>query len=185
MSRYYLMSQLPSLDAIADTSSLPITEERFYELCERFLPGNEYEELKNLTLVPDRQQSKTGVSVIDEWNSAEGLLRLALANIRAGRLKKSFEVGNQAIPVGLLQAARAAVEIDDPFEAEKFLNKYRLDLLETLRPFDAFSKEAVVYYALKLKLVCRINKFDKGAGEAAYKTIYNSILNGGAEEVAL
>ena len=37
MAEYYLISQLPSLDAIGDHSPLPITEERFHELCNRFL----------------------------------------------------------------------------------------------------------------------------------------------------
>ena len=37
MAEYYFMSQLPSLDGISDQLPLPITEERFLELCHRFL----------------------------------------------------------------------------------------------------------------------------------------------------
>lgn len=37
MAEYYLISQLPSLDGIHDNAPLPITEERFTELCDRFL----------------------------------------------------------------------------------------------------------------------------------------------------
>ena len=34
------------------------------------------------------------------------------------------------------------------------------------------------YYGLKLKLILRIRQFDTENGEAAYKNIYNSIMNG-------
>ena len=34
MAEYYLISQLPSLDGIGENSPVPITEERFMELCE-------------------------------------------------------------------------------------------------------------------------------------------------------
>ena len=37
MSLYYLTAQLPSLDTVGAGSPLPITEERFVELCHRFL----------------------------------------------------------------------------------------------------------------------------------------------------
>ena len=82
-----------------------------------------------------------------------------------------------------MQAARTAVEIESPMEAEKFLNKYRLDFLETLRPMDSFSEEFVFYYGLKLKLIERIRKFDSESGEAAYRNIYDSIMNGDRSEV--
>mgnify|MGYP005612931661 CR=1 FL=1 len=37
MAEFYLVSQLPSLEGLSDNSPLPITEERFMELCSRFL----------------------------------------------------------------------------------------------------------------------------------------------------
>ena len=37
MANIYFMSQLPSLDGINENVALPITEERFLELCQRFL----------------------------------------------------------------------------------------------------------------------------------------------------
>ena len=41
MAAYYLISQLPALDGIGDNVPLPITEERFVELCGRFLKAKE------------------------------------------------------------------------------------------------------------------------------------------------
>ena len=37
MAEYYLIAQLPSLDGVGENMPVPITEERFLELCCRFL----------------------------------------------------------------------------------------------------------------------------------------------------
>ena len=49
MAEYYLISQLPSLDGIGENTQLTITEERFLELCHRFLGEKASNELENLT----------------------------------------------------------------------------------------------------------------------------------------
>ena len=92
-------------------------------------------------------------------------------------------VGDSAVvsarlPVELIKAATTATEIESPLEAEKILNNFRLEFLETLRPIDSFSEEYVYYYGLKLKLIQHLRQFDSAAGEAAYRNIYNSIING-------
>lgn len=183
MAEYYLISQLPSLDAINESTPLPITFERFTELCQRFLNKKRQAELEKLTLLPPKNSEKSTSSLIDSWNNGERNLRLALAKLRADKLNKPFDSHNQSFSPALLQAVRTAVEIDNPMEAEKFLNKYRLDFLETLRPTDSFSDEFIFYYGLKLKLIERIKKFDTQSGENAYRKIYNSIMNEDRTEV--
>ncbi len=182
MAEYYLISQLPSLDGINENTPLPITSERFAELCRRFLSKKAQAEFEKLTLVPPRNSEKSS-SLIEKWNDGERNLRLALAKLRADKLDKHFEVSDRSFSPELLQAVRTAVETESPMEAEKFLNKYRLDFLETLRPMDSFSEEFVFYYGLKLKLIERIRKFDSESGEAAYRNIYDSIMNGDRSEV--
>ncbi len=183
MAEYYLISQLPSLDGINENTPLPITSERFEELCQRLLGKKALIESAKLTLVPPRNPEKSSSSLIEKWNEGESSLRLALAKLRADKLNKRFDADNQSFSSGILQAARTAVEIESPMEAEKFLNKYRLDFLETLRPTDSFSEEYVYYYGLKLRLVERMRKFDAESGEAAYRNIYSSIMNGDRSEV--
>lgn len=183
MAEYYLISQLPSLDGISENTPLPITSERFGELCQRFLGKKALAESERLTLAPPRNSEKNASSLVEKWNDGERSLRLALAKLRADKLNKHFDAEIQSFPAALLQAARTAIEIESPMEAEKFLNKYRLDFLETLRPMDSFSEEYVFYYGLKLKLIERIRKFDSESGEAAYRNIYNSIMNGERSEV--
>lgn len=183
MAEYYLMSQLPSLDGLGENMPVPITEERFLELCHRFLGKKAQFELDKLSLMPSREYEKSESDLIRAWNEGERNLRLYLGKVRADKMNKQFELENKSLPVGLIQAVRAAVEMDSPMEAEKFLNRYRLEFLESLRPMDTFSEDSVFYYCLKLKLILRIRQFDAASGEAAYKNIYNSIMNGDRLEV--
>lgn len=183
MAEYYLISQLPSLDGINENTPLPITSERFEELCQRFLSKKAQSVLDKLTLAPPRNPEVLLSALVEKWNEGERNLRLALAKLRAEKMNKHFDADIQALSPVLLQAVRTAVEIESPLEAEKFLNKYRLDFLETLRPMDSFSEEFVFYYGLKLKLIERIRTFDSESGETAYRNIYNSIMNGDRSEV--
>ena len=122
MAEYYLISQLPSLDGISESTPLPITEERFLDLCGRFLGKNAQRELSNLTLLPSRDYEKSTVSLINAWNEGEQSLRLALAKVRADKLKKTFGM-DISLSGGLLQAARTAVDFESPMEAELFLTR--------------------------------------------------------------
>ncbi len=182
MNQYYLMSQLPSLDALTDGATIPVTEERFYELCSRFLGKKALKAVNELTLVPKRDCEKTGFKIIDDWNEGEKLLRVALGSVRANKMKKDFDTADDPLSATMLAVAKNAVEIGEPLEAEKFLNRFRLDFLESLRPADSFSEDAVFYYGLKLKIISRIYGFDETKGKEQYRNIYNSILNGNEQE---
>ena len=177
MAEYYLISQLPSLDGIGENSPVPITEERFMELCERSLKKKALSELKNIKLIPTIDAEKSHSSLVENWNNSERNLRLVLAKVRAEKMNKSFDLGNKHLPSELFKVAGEAVEIKNPLEAEKYLLQYRLSFLETLRPMDNFSEDFIFYYGLKLRLILRIRQFDTQVGKATYKNIYNSILN--------
>ncbi len=183
MAEYYLISQLPSLDGISENTPLPITEERFMELCQRFLSKKAQGELKKLTLLPPKAAEKSTSTLIEQWNEGERKLRLALGKLRADKMNKSFDSENNSFSPALLQAVRTAIEIESPIEAENFLNGYRLDFLESLRPMDSFSEDFVFYYGLKLKIIERVRNFDKTSGETAYRNIYKSIMDGNKTEV--
>lgn len=183
MAEYYLISQLPSLDGLGENTPIPVTENQFFELCSRFLGKRALAELKNISLIPSRIHEKTSSSLLERWNEGERNLRLALAKLRADKMNKNFDTGIQSLPVSLLQAVRTAIDIESPMEAEKFLNRYRLEFLETLRPMDSFSEEYVYYYCIKLKLLERMRKFDTHSGETAYRKIYDSIMSEDKTEV--
>ena len=178
MAEYYFISQLPSLDGISENMPIPITEERFLELCERFLSKKAENEIKKLSLTPSKEPEKSSSALIEAWNDGERNLRLALSKARADKMKKPFDLQNKLLPAELIKVANAALEIESPMEAEKFLSAHRLSFLESLRPMDSFSEDFIFYYALKLKLILRLRQFDTKIGQEAYRNIYNSILNG-------
>ncbi len=178
MSEYYLISQLPSLDGINENTPIPITEERFFELCSRFLGKEALCEVENLTLIPSINSRQSSSALIQAWNDGERDLRVALGKARADKMNKPFDLQNKSLPAELYKIANTAVETDNPLQAETMLLNYRLRFLEILRPTDTFSEDFVFYYALKLKLMLRIRQFDTDIGQTVYKNIYNSILNG-------
>ena len=111
MAEYYLISQLPSLDGLSETMPMPITEERFFELCERFLSKKTQNALSKLSLLPSRENEETGSEFLNKWNDGERNLRLVLAKIRADKMNKNFDTDKvQSAPVELIQTAREAVE---------------------------------------------------------------------------
>ena len=183
MAEYYLISQLPSLDGLSDNVPVPITEERFYDVCRRILGKKAQKELEKVSLVPSRAYENSDSNVLESWNRGEKNLRLALGKARAEKLNKQFDAENRTFTADLMQTVRGAVDADSPLEAEKMLNRYRMEYLETLRPMDSFSEEFVYYYCLKLKLILRMRQFDAESGKAAYRNIYDSIMSGKELEV--
>ena len=183
MAEYYFIAQLPSLDCIDENAPLPITEERFLELAERFLGKKAWREVTCLTLAPAVSGEKSSSALVEAWNQGERKLRLALAVARASKRKKTFDVGDMILPLELIKIAKEAVEMSDPLEAEKYLGAYRLGFLEALRPADPFSEDFVFYYGLKLKLISRLKQFDAEVGSSAYRNIYSSIIGGDSLEV--
>ena len=178
MAEYYLISQLPSLDGLSEGAPLPITEDRFLELCGRFLGKKAQIELEKLTLVPPILPEKSKSKLIAAWNTAERELRLALAKARANKMNKTFDLEGRLLSVELIKIATAAIETENPLDAEKFLLNHRLQLLERLRPADHFSEDYLYYYGLKLKLLLRIRQLDTQLGKTEYRKLYDSILRG-------
>ncbi len=183
MSQYYLISQLPGLDGLDSRAALPISREEFLEVCSRFLNKKDMRILENLSLVPAREDQPSGSSLVDTFNRRERKLRIALGIARASKMKKTFHAEENGMDPETTQAAKNAVEAKDPLEAELYLNQNRLDYLNSLRPMDAFSEDAVYFYGLKLMLLERMQKFDKEKGIASYQKLYESILNGDRQEM--
>ena len=86
MAEYFLIAQLPSLDGVGENMPVPITEERFLELCCRFLGKKAQNELIGLSLVPSKDYSKSSSKLIKAWNEGERNLRFVLGKIRAEKM---------------------------------------------------------------------------------------------------
>ncbi len=173
--QYYLVSQLPAIENL-DSKQLPITEKYYRDLCGRFLDEKSLAVLDALSLEPPKKEARTGSAFLDAWYDRERCLRMALAQVRALKLKREADVLPGGCTADILQAARTAVGMESPLAAEEFLYKYRMETLRSLAPLDAFSVDAVFAYGISLMLAQRMKKFDVETGKASYHKIYDEIL---------
>lgn len=172
---YYLVSQLPALEAFSGEA--PINEERFKELCSRFLKGKEREAILTLSLIPPKSaEFSTGNKFLDAWYAKERRLRCALASVRAEGMKRQGEVTEITFDASEIQTARTAYGMKSPLEAEKFLYDYRLSCLDEMESGDYFSTDVVFAYGIRLLLLLRAKRFDTERGKESYKKIYDTIL---------
>lgn len=174
---YYLVAQLPAFSVNDDSSQkLPLTVGYFKDLCSRFMSEKSARLAENLTLEPPVEPVSTGSVFLDEWYEKERSLRLALAQVRALKMKKDTKNLPSASDGESVQAARTAAGMDSPLSAEQYLNQYRLGILDRIAPMDSFSADAVYSYGLKLMLTERMKKFNRDEGLASYHKIYDEIL---------
>ncbi len=175
-SQYYLVAQLPAFSTSDTDKKLPITVKRFKELCSRFMSKKSYKMMADLSLLPGYADSSSESVFLNSWYKKERILRIALAIVRAQRMNKDVKTSEVVVSADVLQIARTAVSMDNPYNAELYLNKFRLNVIDSLVPLDTFSEDAVFAYGLRLMLTERIQKFDKERGLASYHKIYDRIL---------
>ncbi|AEH40368.1 hypothetical protein TPCCA_0425 [Treponema paraluiscuniculi Cuniculi A] len=175
-SHCYLITQLPSLLCGAVP---PLRYQDFLDCALRFLGRQDAAVLGNISLCPVPARDSTGSRVLDRWGEFEYALRCALARERADRLRWDIPVEVRQCPMAqesVARAARVAVSLDDPLEAEYFLNDARFSFVEGCRPLDPFSSEAVFLYGLQLMLLTHRSRFTMQAGSKAYAALYYTIL---------
>ena len=177
-SYYYLMAQLPGILA---NGPLPVTYFDFIQTAFRFLTPADRRILDRLSLEPPRRAVPAGSAVVDGFWRKERALRIALERLRAARLGREVhhlpeEDDLVSANFDAVHAARAASSIDNPLEAERFLDLARAGFVDTLRENHFFDSDAVFAYGLMLLLRERGEKFTAEAGRASYTTIYNQIL---------
>jgi hypothetical protein len=120
----------------------------------------------------------TNSSFIDGWYAWERALRLQLARYRAQSLKRdgAAPVDPPGSPPEADAAAKAALALESPLEAELLLDKARWDAIGALEGLDYFGRNTVYSYLLKLLLMERRSAFKPREGFAEYKALYASIM---------
>lgn len=174
---YYLVAQLPAFTVSDDSGAkLPISVDYYRDLCARFMCPQSAKAAQELSLTPPLERESTGSSFLDQWYEKERSLRLALAQVRALKMKKDIKDLPVTSDGEVIQAARIAAGMDSPLGAEQFLNQYRLGVLDRLSPLDQFCTDAVYSYGLRLMLAERMKKFTRDEGLSSYHKIYDEIL---------
>lgn len=181
---YYLIAQLPALNYNAPA---PITSAAFLDLCKTKLSASDIPLLDVCSLDPDGRKldgpayaenpPATEAAFIDGWRSWERALRLNLARYRKERLKREGgAVDAPEYPADAVAAAKAAIALESPLEAEIFLGEARWNAIEALQGLSYFNENTIYAYLLKLLLLERKALFKAEEGFAEYKALYTAVL---------
>ena len=164
-SYYYLIASLPELRADGD---MPITYDEFLSCCQSNVSEEKYQMLKDLTL-----DSSEG-PLVDEWSRFYGMLMKELNYQRSMNLGKSYSSAYDKDGL-IAQAASAALTAKNPLEAEKVLLEYEFENLDSLVGLHMFDDYVLFGYAIKLKLLERLNCFEQTKGKAEFQSLFDGI----------
>jgi hypothetical protein len=193
---YYFIAQLPSLSY---GQAVPMPPDRFRAMARDMLSPADAALLDYCALDPDAALRNAALqrgdkdadagppygtppppsdsSFIDGWYGWERALRLQLARHRSPALKREgAALEPPGSPVEAEAAAKVALALESPLEAELFLDKARWDAIESLQGLDYFGRNTVYAYLLKLLLMERRSAFKPQEGFAEYKELYASIM---------
>ncbi|MDR3303122.1 MAG: DUF2764 domain-containing protein [Treponema sp.] len=186
MAYYYLTAQLPYL---IYGQQAPMTSVAFKSLCANKLSATDAALLERCSLDPESAASgdkasyaevsaSTGSVFLDEWRAWERTLRLNLARFRAQKQKRDSgsSVEPPESPADAAAAAKSAMALESPLEAEQFLDEMRWRTIETLQGIDYFDVNTIYAYLLKLLIMERKSAFKVEEGFAEYKGLYDAIL---------
>lgn len=177
---YYTVSSLPLL--AYDTERF-MSEEEFLDCCEATITPQDYQLLKNVSLVPSNREEFLH-PVLEKWSSWERSLRNDLVKMRAGRKGVDGDkyVAPGTIETGLHNIARDAFGAATPLEAEISMDRARWEYLENLEAGHYFDFGKLIIYFLQLQLLQRRSKLVKEKGRVAFEEIYAVITGEAASE---
>lgn len=165
---YYLMASVPML-SLGETPA--ISSEDFRRACAEHLTQRDMAALDALG------QEPPAPGIGREWHASETRIRNAAARLRAARLKRdAAQYTREQVGVDLAaeEAVGDAFARPNPMERERAIDRLRWQQIETLTGYDPFSSDAVLAYALKLRLAERWARLEDEAGlERADRMVEN------------
>lgn len=164
-SYYYLIASLPELSADGD---MPITYSEFLSCCQSNVSDSDYELLKDLTL------SSTEGPLVKEWSEFYGMLSKELNYQRSMNLGKSYSSAYDKDGF-ISQVVCSALAAKNPLEAERILLEYEFENLDSLVGLHMFDDYVLFGYAIKLKLLERLNSFEQTKGKAEFQSLFDGI----------
>ena len=129
--------------------------------------------------------TKAPSQFVKDWYNWEEVLRMNLARNRNQKLKRENSdqraLDAPEYPADAVTAAKAALAMESPLEAELYLDKARWNAIEAIQGINYFSENTIYAYLLKLQLMERRQAFNTEEGFTEYKTLYASILENAGE----
>lgn len=170
---YYLVSILPSL---VFGKKLPLDSEKFRQLCTSHLGRSDNESLCQI-MMPNPEK-KVLHKFFDDWNNWDSELKKELALMRASRISDRNNSQLSHLPRTVNEHNTLINQImtaKNPLDAEKVLAKARWNQLDNMEFGHYFDFEKIISYALKLKIMERLESFDQIKGMKIFKGIPDKI----------
>jgi len=161
MSLVYLLASLPGL---ALDAPLPITPDPFLAACRDQLDAATA--AAAAALLEDRPDVHPFVRA---WRDKEAILRNAVAARRAARRAVDpapWLRATEGCDLRIGHAVEAAFQLSDPLARERALDRLRWEVADELQGPDPMSEQAILAYAVRLRLAARWARLQKEAGRA-------------------
>lgn len=162
MSTYYLLASLPALDL---ENAPALTPDAFSQLCREQLGPADAAAAD--ALVEDRDADHPFVRA---WRDRDTILRNAVARQRASRRNVDPALSHKptvGCDLRIEHDVEAAFQSADPLVRERQLDRIRWRVADELQGPDPMTAQAVLAYAIKLRLACRWAALTPDAGRAA------------------
>jgi hypothetical protein len=173
---YYFVAQLPYVN-YGDVP--PMSTGYFLELCQALLKPADFALTRYCTLdakVAIETAASTGSAFVDDWLARERTLWLNLAALRAGKLHRPIPADPPHDAPRAEAVAKAAFAMDDPLQAELYIDRARWGAVEAMIGMNYFSVNTIFAYIIKLQLLERKQLFKTDEGFSEYKTLYAAIM---------
>ena len=178
MSRYWYFSA--TLPGLLFGAPPPFSDEEFLSRCKRLMQEKDYSELSQAieSFVAKKPISAQRSSFLRNFIAWERTLRNELSRLRARKAERNEEeylrVSEHRDEAGRTAAACYAVE--DPYEAELFLERERWNAIERMSSLSSFDVDFLIAYRLKLAINERLERLNAESGSAGYQQLYSDIL---------
>lgn len=166
---YYLVSSLPMLSLDQD---LPMPYSSFLSMCKSSMSQSDYEEISKAKLSPEKGAKN---HLMRKWEDYLTSVSSTLKEERSRKLGWEFEKGEYVADQTLKQRIHEAVFNKNPLDGEMEILALYFDFLDENTPFDGFSLEALMIYALKMQIIERVRAFSQEKGRAEFRTLYGRI----------
>lgn len=170
MTYYYLIASLP---AVALDAAPSLSWEGFLRRCDELLSPDDRRAVDELAAPIDAPSVQP---FIGRWRQSEIRVRNAVAKTRAARLRRDAAPHlrtQEGFDLRTVHAVTDAFSKDNPREREAALDRLRWVLAEEAAGGDLFGIDALLAYAVKLKLAERWAKFDRDAGRRRVERLIN------------
>lgn len=114
---------------------------------------------------------------VKAYNLFDSMLKLELADMRSRKMELGDSVYRNDGPkeIRISEAVRQALGQDNVLEAEFMLMSLRWKFIDELAAMRTFTIEALLAYALKLKLLQRKSLFTREGGNAEFRRLFSNI----------